>query len=90
MSTRKTLYSALILCHFDYSCSAWYSGLNKLLKSKLQVAQNKVYLRFINQLGPRERIKFFYEMLSELNLVNVDTRVKQLKLKHVHKIVNNK
>ena len=29
-------------------------------------------------------------MLSELNLVNVDTRVKQLKLNHVHKIVNNK
>ena len=30
------------------------------------------------------------EMLSELNLVNVNTRVKQLKLNHVHKIVNNK
>ena len=29
-------------------------------------------------------------MLSELNLVNVDTKVKQLKLNHVHKIVNNK
>ena len=62
MSIRKTLSSALILCHFDYSCSAWYSGLNELLKSKLQVAQNKV-IRFINQLGPRERIT--NEMLSE-------------------------
>ena len=58
--------------------------LNKLLKSKLQVAQNKV-IRFINQLRPRERIT--NEMLSELNLVNVDTRVKQLKLNHVHKLV---
>ena len=63
------------------------SGLNKLLKSKLQVAQNKV-IRFINQLGTRERIT--NEILSELNLVNVDTRLKQLKLNHVHKIVNNK
>ena len=87
MSTMKTLSSALILCRFDYSCSAWYSGLNILLKSKLQVTQNKV-IRFINQLGPRERIT--NEMPSELNLVNVDTRVKQLKLNHVHKIVNNK
>ena len=51
------------------------------------MAKNKV-IRFINQLGPRERIT--NEMLSELNLVNVDTRVKQLKLNHVHKIVNNK
>ena len=83
MLARKTLSSALISCHFDCSCSAWYSGLNKLLKSKLQVAKNKV-IRFINQFGPREK------MLSELNLVNVDTRVKQLKLNHVHKIVNNK
>ena len=66
MSTRKTLSLALILCHFDYSCSAWYSHLNKLLKSKLQVAQNKI-TRFINQLGPRERIT--NEMLSELNLI---------------------
>ena len=87
MSTRKSLSSALILCHFDYSCSAWYSGLNKLLKSKLQAAQNKV-IRFINQLGPRERIT--NEMLSELDLVNVDTRVKQMKLNHVHIIANNK
>ena len=29
-------------------------------------------------------------MVSELNLLNVDTRVKQLKMNHVHKIVNNK
>ena len=52
MSARKALSSALILCHFDDSCSARYSGLNKLLKSKLQMAQNKVYIRFINQLAP--------------------------------------
>ena len=62
--TRKTLSSALILCHFDYSCSAWYSGLNKSFKHKLQVAQNKV-VRFINHLGPRVRVT--NEMLSELN-----------------------
>ena len=29
---RKTLCSALIQCHFDYSCSSWYPSINKNLK----------------------------------------------------------
>ena len=32
--TRKTLSSALIMCHFDYACSAWYSELKKKKKKK--------------------------------------------------------
>ena len=44
--TRTSLCSALIQCHLDYSCSSWYAGLNKTLKKKLQVTQNKV-VRFI-------------------------------------------
>ena len=75
--TKKNLCSALILCHFDYSCSSWYAGLNKGLKRKLQIAQNKV-IRFINQLGPRTRITS--DILMNLNLLNVETRVKQLRL----------
>jgi hypothetical protein len=43
---RKTLCQALILCHFDYACSAWYSGLMANLKHKLQVCQNKA-IRFV-------------------------------------------
>ena len=39
---RKTLCSALIQCHFDYSCSSWYPGINKGLKDKLQHNQNKI------------------------------------------------
>ena len=84
--TRKNLCSALILCHFDYSCSSWYAGLNKGLKRKLQLSQNKV-IRFINQLGPRTRITS--DILMNLNLLNVETRVKQLRLNHVHKIFYN-
>lgn len=84
--TRKNLCSALILCHFDYSCSSWYDGLSKGLKKKLQIAQNKV-VRFINSLGPRTRITG--DILAELNLLNVETRVKQLRLNHVHKIFYN-
>ena len=84
--TRKNICSALILCHFDYSCSSWYAGLNKALKKKLQIAQDKV-IRFVNQLGPRARITL--DILMNLNLLNVETRVKQLRLNHVHKIFNN-
>ena len=83
---RKNLCSALILCHFDYSFSSWYAGLNKGLKRKLQISQNKV-IRFINQLGPRTRITS--DILMNLNLLNVETRVKQLRLNHVHKIFYN-
>ena len=80
---KKNLCSALILCHFDYSCSSWYAGLTKCLKKKLQSAQNKV-IRFINSLGPRSRVTA--DTLGESNLLNVETRVKQLRLNHVYKI----
>ena len=80
---RQNLYSALILCHFDYSCSSWYAGLTKCLKKKIQIAQNKV-IRFINSLRPRSRVTA--DTLGESNLLNVKTLVKQLGLNHVHKI----
>ena len=81
LRARKNSCSALILCHFDYSCSSWYAGLTYGLKKKLQISQNKV-IRFINSLGPRTRITA--DILSELNLLNVETRVKQLRLNHIH------
>ena len=46
--TRKTLTTALIQCHFDYSCSSWYAGVSQTLKNKLQIAQNKT-VRFIKK-----------------------------------------
>ena len=57
-----------------------------LRKKQLQIAQNKV-IRFTNFLGPRTRITA--DILSELNLLNVETRVKQLRLNHVDKIFYN-
>ena len=82
---RKSICSALIQCHLDYACSSWYSGLNKKLKKKLQICQNKT-VRFIKNLGPRSHIGF--SELDSLNMLNVDLRVKQLRLSHVHKIFN--
>ena len=82
---RKSLCSALKQCHLDYSCSSWYAGLNKTLKKKLQVTQNKV-VRFIKKLGPRSHIG--YSELDSLGFLNVENRVKQFRLNHVFKIFN--
>ena len=82
---RKFICSALIQCHIDYACSSWYSGLNKQLKKKNQICQNKT-VRFIKNLSPRSHIGFLE--LNRLNMLNVDFRVKQLRLSHVHKIFN--
>ena len=85
--TRKLLCSALLQCHFDYSCSSWFSGLNVGHKKKLQILQNKV-IRFVKGYGPRESIK--PQDYVDLNLLNVENRAKQLRLNHMHKIFYNK
>ena len=71
------------MCHFDYACSAWYSGLNKKLRNKLQVAQNKT-VRFIKQETHRYRVNS--HVLAELNLLKVEARVSQLRLSHAFNI----
>ena len=81
--SRKTLCSALIQCLFDYSCPSWYPGINKDLKGKLQVAQNKV-IRFILNLDNRAHIG--NQELEKAGFLQVPDRVKQLKLGHVFRI----
>ena len=83
---RKTLCSALIQCHFDYSCSSWYPSINKNLKDKLQIAQNKM-IRFILNLNNRAHIG--QNELDKAGFLKVSKRVTQLKLGQVFKI-NNK
>ena len=83
--SRKTLCSALIQCLFDYTCSSWYPGINKELKDKLQVAQNKM-IRFILKLDNRAHIG--NQELEKAGFLKVSDRVKQLKLGHVFKIKN--
>ena len=83
--SRKIMCSALIQCHFDYCCSSWYTSLNKNLKNKLQVMQNKM-IRFMLNLGYRAHIGTVeYE---RINMFPVPDRVRQLKLNHVFKINN--
>ena len=85
-NSRKILVSALIQCHFDYAASAWYSGLSQTLKKRLQTTQNKM-ARFILNLGPRAHVD--QELLSTLKYLNVENRVRFLKLCHVHRIFNH-
>ena len=85
LKSRKTLCFALIQCHFDYACSSWYSGINKGLKQRLQIMQNKM-IRYILNLDSRSHIGC--PEFEKLNMLNVCDRVKQNKLNHVHKIWN--
>ena len=52
---RRLLCNSLIQPHFDYASSAWYPNLNKRLKSKLQILQNK-FIRFCLNLNNRAHI----------------------------------
>ena len=45
---RKILCSALIQCHFDYCCSAWFSSLGKTQKNRLQKVQNRIVKSILN------------------------------------------
>ena len=49
-SMRRLLCNALIQPHFDFACLTWYTNLNKKLRKKVQVAQNKC-IRFCLGLG---------------------------------------
>ena len=79
--------SALIQCHFDYSCSSWFPGINMTLTKKLQIIQNKM-IRFILNLKSRDSIR--NKELSKSGFLNVTDRVKQLMMNHVFKIRNYK
>lgn len=84
---KKTLCSALIQPHFDYTCSSWYSGVSSKSKKQLQIYQNKI-TRFILGLDPRTHIG--QAEREKVNLLSVENRVKQLKLNHVFNIFNNR
>ena len=83
---KMSLCASLIQCHIDYACSAWYSGLSKRFKQKLQICQNKM-VRFICGFSPRQSVN--YSVLSSLNMLCVEDRVKQLRLNHVFNIYHN-
>ena len=84
---KKTLANSLINCHFDYSCSYWFSTLPLDYRKKLQTSQNKI-VRFVNNFHNRHHVG--PEELENLNWLDVVHRVAQLKMSHVHNIFYNK
>ena len=77
------LCSSLIQCHIHYASSAWYTGLSKCFKHKLQICQNKI-VRFIYGFSSTQNVD--YTILSSVNMLNVEDQVKQLRLNHVFNI----
>ena len=57
------------------------------MKKKLPILQNKV-IRFIKAYTPRTSISF--QDYVDLNMLNVNNRVKQLRLGHIHRVYYNK
>ncbi len=55
-------------------------------KNKLHIIQNKI-IRFILHLQPRTHLKI--ERITDLNMLRVQERVKQLRLKTTHKTYYN-
>ena len=78
--------NCVLQCLFDYGASSWYTNLSKSLKRKLQVNQNKM-ARFV--LGANKMFHIGREELLSLGYLNVETRVKYLRLCHVFKIFQN-
>ena len=80
---RRDLCVALLQCHFDYCCMAWYPALTEKTKHKFQTAQNRI-VRYILNLPSRSHIGKT-QLRAYLGL-NVDSKVKQIRLNHVFKI----
>ena len=83
--SRKLSTSALILCHFEYACSAWYSGIQKTMKHKRQILQNKT-MRLALDLSPRTHLDITHFL--KMQWLPVDVRVEQLNLNIMHRIVH--
>ena len=86
LKLKRLLCNALIQPHFDYASSAWYSNLNKKLKSKIQITQNKC-IRFCLGLGNRTHIGF--EEFKNINWLPSKERFEQCVSVGIYKLCNN-
>ena len=82
---RRLLCNALIQPHFDYASSAWYTNLNKGIKQKLQVMQNKC-IRFCLKKNSRAHIGV--DDFIAINWLPVGYRANQIISSLVYKFCN--
>ncbi len=83
---RKLLCNALLQPRFDYGCNAFYRGLEKSLKHKLQTAQNKI-IRYI--LGYDSRHHLAVKDFKKVKYLDVNSRVDYLSLNVMYNVYNN-
>ena len=86
LASKRLLSSALFQCHMDYACcSSWYHGLQKNLKHKLQILQNKT-IRFVLDLTPRSHIG--YSEFNRVNWLPVRFRVQQIVSTNMYRLIH--
>ncbi len=83
---KKTLCQSLVQGNIYYAISSWYAAMSQKAKNKLHIIQNKM-VRFILDLGPRIHITIKH--MSDLNILKIQGKVKQLRLNITHKIYYN-
>lgn len=79
---RRLLCNSLIQPHFDYASTVWYPNLTKVLKKKLQFAQNKC-VRFCLQKSSRSHVGA--TDFKEINWLPVGERFKVCVNNHAYK-----
>ena len=84
-NSRRLLASSLIQCHFDYACSAWYGGLQKIHQQKLKFLQNKT-IRFVLDHPSRSHVGI--AEFKVLNYIPVAERAKQIKFYKVYSVIH--
>ena len=83
---RRLLCNALIQPHFDYASSAWYTNLNKGVKQKLQIMQNKC-ICFCLKKDSRSHIGL--DKFVAINWLPVCHRANQCVVTNAFKFFNN-
>ncbi len=81
----KLLASCLVSCHFDYACISWMSDLSRGWLDKL--SQNKL-IRLVSGFS-----RFTHVEVSHfrcLDWLPIESRLEYIKLKMVHKMINNR
>ena len=81
----KVSWCIYMIHHLCYTCSAWYNGLSKKLKCRMQCTQNKI-IRFM--LNAPWRFHVGSNEFKLVGLLPIEYRVEQLMLGHMFKIIN--
>ena len=84
-SLKRLLCNALIQPHFDFACLAWYTNLQKKLKKKVQISQNKC-IRFCLNMENRDHIGV--DEFRKINWLPTKERFEQCLLVNIYKFFN--